>query len=213
MQKMNLRKYKLSYYFIVICFTSFILSVLLNEFIITNKVFYNSYADKLNIERIRHLYELISQIKWINYIISPLGYFLKFLIITLILLTGDIIFETKIGFKKLFGAVVIAESIFLIQEAAKVFWFLFIEKPETISDIGRFNILSIYSLFTENEIYPWLIYPFKVANVFELLYWIVLAYLIKIQTEIEYDKALKLVLSTYVPAVLIWIIFIMYLSI
>ena len=212
-QQVFTKKHQTLYWFALICLISIFLSFILNEFVITDTVFYNSYADRLNIERINELSKLISKIKWISYLLSPVGYFIKFLFITLILLIGDVLLDTKIGFKKLFFAVILSESIFLTQEAIRVFWFLFIDKPETISDVGKFDILSIYSLVESQNIYSWLVYPFKTANIYELIYWIFLAWIIKVLSKQNYETSLKLVLTTYVPALFIWVVFIMYLSI
>ena len=201
------------YYFALFVFASILLSLAINTFILTDEVFYKSYAERYSIEKIQSLAETISEIEWFIYLLTPVFYLFKFFVVAIVLSTGDFLFGYKIGFKKMFQIAMVAELVFLLPDLIKIVWFLFFEQAETIKQVGSFEFLSIYSLFKNDEIYNWLKYPFSVANVFELIYWLVLALGIKYVTGFNYDKSLKFILSTYVPVLIVWVMFIMFLSI
>jgi hypothetical protein len=57
-----------------------------------------------------------------------------------------------------------------------------------------------------------LIYPLQTVNAFELLYWFALAYGISKVTKSDLQGGMKVVLSSYVPALLLWIVFVTFLS-
>lgn len=152
------------YFFAFFCLFSILLSFFINELIITDEVFYKSYAERYNINKIQQLAETISKVEWILYLLTPILYFFKFLLVSSILLVGDFVYDYKIGSQKLFQVVMIAETIFLLPDLVKLIWFLFFEQAETIKHVGSFEFLSIYSLFKNEDIYSWLRYPFSVPT-------------------------------------------------
>jgi ABC-type transport system involved in cytochrome bd biosynthesis fused ATPase/permease subunit len=72
------------------------------------------------------------------------------------------------------------------------------------------SLLNIFDYTTLNKI---LIYPFQLLNVFEIIYWIALAYGISKLINNNFDKAFKIVLSSYIPALIVWVVFVMFLTI
>ncbi len=208
-----LRKhYKPNWFFVFFCFVSILQSFILNKFVFTNDVFYKSYSEQLTTEKIQDLLHTISKVKWFVYSLTPILYIIKFTIVAMVLATGDLVFDYKMGFRKLFQIAMIAETIFLVPQSIKLIWFLVFENAETIRQVGSFEILSIYSMFNEQDIYDWLRYPFSLANIFELTYWLILAIGIKHITNFNFNKSLKFVLSTYVSALFLWAVFVVFLS-
>jgi uncharacterized membrane protein len=199
-------------FFIVLNLISISIAYIINEFVVTEEVFYKSYAERYTEEKILELTHTISKVKWILYAISPLVYLIRFSIVASILSIGDFVMETKIGFRTLFKVAMFAEIIFLLPDIAKIIWFLLFEQAETIRQVGSFEILSILSLFKDEEIYTWLKYPFSIANIFELVYWLLLAACIKYHTNFSFNKSLAFVLKTYVPVLFLWCVFVVFLS-
>ncbi|MBN1251321.1 MAG: hypothetical protein JXR51_16110 [Bacteroidales bacterium] len=210
-KKINLL-YSPFYFFVAFCSLSFIITFLTNKLIITEDLIYNSFAEQLTSQRIERIIATRLKFDWISYILSPIFIFLKFVIIAIVLNIGDILKDYKIGFKNLFQAAMIAETIFFIPKLIKLFWFLFFYEAQTMQEFGDFNFLSLLSMFNKDEIYPWLIYPFSLANIFELIYWLFLAFLISKFSKLDYNKSLGLVLSTYFVALIVWLVFVMFIS-
>ena len=56
----------------------------------------------------------------------------------------------------------------------------------------------------------WFIYPFQVLNLFELAYWLILAFYIGKATKTNMDNGLKIVASSYGLALFLWVAVIMF---
>jgi hypothetical protein len=53
-------------------------------------------------------------------------------------------------------------------------------------------------MFDQGTLEPWLIYPLQVFNVFEIIYWIALAYFLsKGLPELDMDRSMMVVMSSY----------------
>jgi hypothetical protein len=104
-----------------------------------------------------------------------------------------------------------AEFIFLIPVIIKLFWFLFIKTNYSLSDFQYFSPLSALNMFQPNELEPWLLYPLQVLNVFEIFYWIILAYLLSKEIpELDLNQAFTVVMSGYGTGLVIWVALVMF---
>ena len=66
----------------------------------------------------------------------------------------------------------------------------------------------VVCLFTPSL--SWFIYPFQTLNLFELAYIICLGYWVGQLTNTNTDNGLKVVAYSYVPALLLWVVTIMF---
>mgnify|MGYP003395149940 CR=1 FL=1 len=57
---------------------------------------------------------------------------------------------------------------------------------------------------------PWLIYPLQTLNLFEIAYIIYLSYQIGYLTKTNADNGLKIVSYSYVPALFLWVVVVMF---
>jgi hypothetical protein len=92
----------------------------------------------------------------------------------------------------------------------KLVWFSF--NPFDLSMLQEFNPLSLYSLFNPDLLEKWLFYPFKVFNLFEVGYWILLGSLLAKYFKKSFDSMLKIVLGYYVSFLFCWVVFVMFIS-
>jgi hypothetical protein len=121
--------------------------------------------------------------------------------------------NVKILFSELFRMVILAEFVFLLQALIKLLWFIFIQTDYTIKDLQYFYPLSAINLFEYNQIEPYWLYPLKLINVFELTYWVILAYGLSKIIKQDISESMKIILSSYVPALLVWTVFKVFMSI
>ena len=121
--------------------------------------------------------------------------------------------NVKILFSELFRMVILAEFVFLLQALIKLLWFIFIQTDYTIKDLQYFYALSAINLFEYNQIEPYWLYPLKLINVFELTYWVILAYGLSKIIKQDISESMKIILSSYVPALLVWTVFKVFMSI
>jgi hypothetical protein len=56
----------------------------------------------------------------------------------------------------------------------------------------------------------WFVYPFQVLNLFEIAYWLLLAYLLGKALQTHTDEGLKIVAASYGSALLLWVVAVMF---
>ncbi|MDI9878355.1 hypothetical protein [Flectobacillus longus] len=195
----------------IIAYT-WILTFTLNQFLVSNTLYYNSYSEQLTIERIEGIIEESHKWAWLGYLLVPVIYYIKLSLIALVLQTGFFFFERKVSFSIIFKAVMLAEIPFLIVPVIKLFWFLFIQTHYTLNDLQYFFPLSALQLFDAQKLPSWQVYPLQLLNVFELIYWVLLAYWLKKLLNLSINKSMEVVASSYGTGLLLWVVFITFLS-
>ncbi|PIB33048.1 hypothetical protein BFP78_01950 [Gaetbulibacter sp. 5U11] len=170
----------------------------------------NSLAEQLTYEQINEVAVLQQKWQWLSYIIIPLLLLLKTAIIAAILDAGCFFFGKEIKYKKLFNIVVKAEFIFLLVIIFKTAWFYFFQTDYNLEDLQYYYPLSALNIIGYEGLQPWFIYPLQVFNLFELAYWVILAYLIGKELNESTDKGMSIVASSYGVGLLIWVVGVMF---
>lgn len=200
--------------FILILLINFFLLWISKAVLINDIVFYNTYSEQLTYERAMELFRKMRELSWITYIIIPIVLFLKFLIITIVLYVGVFFFNYNriVSFGNIFRIVIASEIVFAFASFVKFIWFFLFAGNYDLNDLNFFYPLSLINLFNTAEIGRLWIYPLQVLNLFQVLYLISISYgLQKFGVKAAHSE--KLVLSSYLPALTIWIVLIMFLTI
>lgn len=188
-----------------------LISAFTNKFFNIDSLIYNSIADKLSTQQITDYFEFQEKWKWLGYIILPILFVIKTSAVASVCYIGAFFFSAKqIAFKKLFNIVITAEFVFLLVPVFKIIWFYFFQTKFTLEDIQYFYPLSALNIVGYEGLEPWLLYPFQTLNLFELAYWLLLAYYIGKATEATMDHGLKIVASSYGSALLLWVVVVMF---
>ena len=145
----------------------------------------------------------------LQYISIPLIYAWKFTSLGFVLWMGCFLFGYRVTFSQCWGIVIIGELVFLIPELIKIIWFLFIVRDPNFYDIQAFYPFSLMNLVDYQELPTRYAYPFKAFNLFEPLYWYVLALGIQHFAKKGMKPAWIIVLGFYVPVFLMWLVFYM----
>lgn len=206
----NLNKHIL-FLFLVSCAIAF--TLLLQGIVISDKVYYDHFSETLPLDKITELLQFQEKWWWVNYVMIPIIYTLKFSFLSLWLLTAAVFMGYKTSYKKLFHAAILAEFVVLIPIISKVIWFSFFQRDFTFLEIQLFNPFSLISFFDIESLEPWLVYPIQSINILEIVYIIVLAFGVKSAIRQDYNTALKFTLPAYLLGLVIWIIFITFLTI
>lgn len=182
-----------------------------------NDLLYQSYSEKLTTAQIEKIFALQEKWQWVSYIIVPILLLLKITVISSVLYVGTFFYsKVKVSFKQLFNVVVKAEFVFLGVGVLKIVWFYFFQTNYTLEDLQYFYPLSALNIIGYKGLETWFVYPFQVLNLFELAYWLILAYFIGKLTYTEKDKGrpmdlgLKIVASSYGSALLLWVLVVMF---
>lgn len=128
----------------------------------------------------------------------------------MVLSAGTFFFDKEIAYKQLWGIVIKAEFLFVFVGLIKIGWFYFFKDGFTFEDVQYFYPLSLLNFTGYEGLETWWIYPLQVANLFEVLYWIILASSLGKELSTSFFESLKIVLSSYVPALIICVGFVMF---
>ena len=193
-----------------------LLVIFLSQNILINDiVFFNTYSEQLTYDRSMELFQLMKSYSWVSYILVTVFLLLKFTAIAVLLYIGvyfnDIHRELPLG--RIFKMVIISESIFVTASIFKLLWFAFFAGNYTLDDISFFYPLSLINLFNRSEVATYWVYPLQTVNLFQLMYVLALAFGLSKVGSVKKTLAEKVVLSTYVPAIAVWISLIMFFTI
>jgi hypothetical protein len=186
---------------LLLAFT-FLLIYLTDHYVLTVG-FYQSNGDALSgiPEQDSNVYDALQ--KWV-YFSSAAYLLLKLGLITLIIHTALYLQNEDVQFISIFKIVTLAEFIFLIPAALKLLSFNYTFEHATLLDWHRYYVLSALSLF--NDVPADWYYALQSLNLFEVAYWFLLALGISRITNLSFDNALKTIVLSYVPALLIWVV-------
>lgn len=174
-------------------------------------------SNNLSNIQINKIIDFQNKWEWLSYAIVPIFILIKMNLISSVLYIGTFFYsKTKVTFKQLFNAVVKAEFVFLGVGILKFIWFYFFQTNYTLEDLQYFYPLSALNIVGYKGLEAWFVYPFQVLNLFELAYWLILAYFIGKLAFTTKDKGkpmdlgLKIVASSYGSALLLWVVVVMF---
>lgn len=183
------------------------------EFLISNNVYYNSFVEQFSRDQVESMIEQSKKWEWVGYVIVLVSYFIKSILVAICLSLGVFFTIDRFAFKRVLNVAIAAEFIFLVPAVIRLLWFLFVQTNFTLHDLQYFYPLSALNMFEPGQLEPWLIYPLQVLNVFELIYWGVLAFLLSRELpELDINRSMTVVMSSYGTGLVIWIVLIMFLT-
>ena len=185
---------------------------LLLDLLLTKDLYYKSLSDQMSIEMISKLLDIKQKIGWLSFIISPTMISIKMVLIAGILYIGS----TFSGFDKNFGdfwrIVLIAEFVSIVYLFIRT-GLLYSNNFQDVNDIQSYLPFTVYHIINKETISQYFYYPLSLLNLFELFYWLVLAYLLKPLLKLNFIKSIGFIAKTYGIGLIIWASFIVYFSI
>ena len=146
---------------------------------------------------------------WVSYAVTPVLIGIKVLLVAFCLNFVKIISEKleDVKFRDILFVVLIAEFVFVIAGFYKFFNFYLVETDYTLETLQTYYPLSLINYKEAISTEKWLAYPLQLANVFELMYWGVLAWGIwqLVDKKISYQRSLGYVALTYGVGLLFWV--------
>lgn len=146
---------------------------------------------------------------WVSYVTTPVLIGIKVLLVAFCLNFVKIISEKleDVKFRDILTVVLIAEFVFIIAGFYKFFNFYLIDTDYTLETLQTYYPLSLINFKEAISTEKWLAYPLQLANVFELMYWGVLAWGIwqLADKKISYQRSLGYVALTYGVGLLFWV--------
>lgn len=189
--------------------------MLISQSLVNEIVYYNTFSEQLTYDRAAELYGILRKRFWLTYPLFPIILLIKVTSVSLVIYAGVLLsgFQRQIPLARVIRVVTSAEIIFVLAAAVKVLWFCFFAGNYTLTDINFFYPASLINLFSRQEVDSLWIFPLQTMNLFHLFYILLLIYGLKVSGKLTGAISEKVVAGTYLPALLVWIAFIMFLNV
>lgn len=198
-------------YLLLIGFTV-LLTFSINNLFLSEGLFYQSFGEQMAVERIAKMIEMSRKWQWIGYLFIPIVVMIRVSFSAICLYIGSFLASSQVRFKELFKVALLADFVFVLAGITKLVILIFFKDVSRLDDL-QFQPLSFLELFQRDSVDKLFIYPFSLISVFELLYWLVLAWLLAGVLEKPFGNSLKRVASSYGTGLLLWVLFVMFLTV
>jgi hypothetical protein len=193
--------------FLLIYSSLFILFSFFSNYILyDDALFYKSFGETLGIDRIDALIKQQKIFQKISYGFIPILLLLRAFYTSICLVTGALFSEQELNFKQCFNIAIKADIIFLFEIMVKINYFSIVE-INSLQDINT-RLFSILQLVGVQE--TWMSYPLNILNIFELIYWILLALFFSNYTKKSFLSSMGFVAQTYILGLFLWVLLIMF---
>lgn len=195
--------------YLAILIVYFILTYLDKTYIITSSKTFDFLAKDYPSFVVQNYIESQKKWWWVSYVTTPVLIGIKVLLVTFCLNFVKIISEKleNVKFRDILTVVLIAEFVFVIAGFYKFFNFYLIDTDYTLETLQTYFPLSLINYKETISTEKWLAYPLQLVNVFELMYWGVLAWGIwqLADKKISYQRSCGYVALTYGVGLLFWV--------
>ncbi|MFO7924663.1 MAG: hypothetical protein R6U58_13325, partial [Bacteroidales bacterium] len=186
-------------------------SVIVNEYIINDELYYRSLGNQLSINVIDELINFRNKWQWVGYAGIPLILAIKFLLVGTFLSMGSIVAGHRLTFRQIFALAMVAEVVYLAASFISTGNILFSD-IKALEDINM-SLLSIASLIPESAAKPYIYVPLQSISLFLVIYILFLTWCYNTVTGYSLRSSFSLILATYGTAFILWLILVMYLMI
>ena len=194
---------------LTIIFFYLILTFVDKTFIVSESKIFDYLANKYPSSVVQNYMESQKKWWWVSYVTTPVLIGIKVLLVAFCLNFVKIISEKleDVKFRDILTVVLIAEFVFIIAGFYKFFNFYLIDTDYTLETLQTYYPLSLINFKEAISTEKWLAYPLQLLNVFELMYWGVLAWGIwqLADKKISYQRSLGYVALTYGVGLLFWV--------
>jgi len=184
---------------------SIITTYLLNKYLYTEEYYSYTLQENFTDEQIQDFITNKKNAQWLILIKTPLMIILKTIIVTMLIIGGLNLYEHELDFSNVLKISLLAEFIFILLPLIRLLWFIFFE-INSFEEIIRFPTFSVIDLVNQDQLSGWMTYPLKVANLFELIYILLLSELLSINLRVTFKKSLKIILSSYGIGLILWVV-------
>lgn len=149
------------------------------------------------------------RLRWLSFLLVPIILALRITLVTLCLFIGGFFFTETAGkrFKDWWGVATIAQSVMLIYSIILCIVNLAFGTNMAMEVTTNTSLLFLGG----NTIEPWVRMPLAAVNVFEVLYWIVMALCIRKLCGTKIGRSFKFVMSSYGVGYLFYVALLMFL--
>lgn len=184
----------------------------INELFLSEVLYIQTFGEKIATDRIAKIIEQSKKWQWLGYLFIPFVVLIRISFTAICLYTGLFLANFKVRFKDLFKVALLADFVFVFAGLAKLVILIFFKEVSTLDDL-QFQPLSLMEIFDKSSVDALFIYPLSIVSVFELLYWLALAWLLTGVIEKQFIHTFKTVASSYGTGILLWVLFVMFITV
>jgi hypothetical protein len=89
------------YFFTLLCLTWFLITFVTSNVLLNDELYFNQFGEQMTYEQIRLLLDFQYKYQWISYLMLPVIYLFKLLLLTIVLLTGTIFWNINDFFQEI----------------------------------------------------------------------------------------------------------------
>jgi hypothetical protein len=191
-------------YFSLFILTQFLITFIEGNLIVSEELLIRHYEAIITSERIEKMLAFRKEFWWVSYLFTIVYYFIKFLLISMIYLTGVQFLSYKTSFKQIFNTIIICEFIFVIPRIIKILWFSLVEVDYSLEDLQNYNWYSLKGYVSSEALLKYFSYPLYNINLFEFAYLLTSSYIFSKLFDQRLLKGLMFVICTYGIALFFW---------
>jgi hypothetical protein len=208
----NLKGFNL---FIGIVLANLLLIWLSKTLLINEVVFYNAYSEQLTYDRAMKLFQDLNKLSWATYAFTPVILLIKFSLISFVIYIGIVFnnIQNKISLGCVFKIVLASEIVFVLGALIKFIWFFLFAGNYDLNDLSFFYPLSLINFFKNGDIARIWIFPMQTVNLFHIGYILLISFGLNKISNIEKTSSDRIVLLSYLPALFLWVVLIVFLTI
>jgi hypothetical protein len=157
-----------------------------------------TFAERLTKNQIQELIVRSNNYYWnlLGYLLLPLVIIIRILFTSFCLQVGNLVHEYKWEYKQIFNISLKADVVYLFSLIGNFYYYAFFHPAKNIQDLS-INFLSLLKVKGIENVQSWLVLVYNSLNLFELLYVILVIFLVKACFQISYIKAVTFVVLTY----------------
>jgi len=201
------------YLFLALCLAYVVLSWLINATLLTENVYYNSFSEQLSLQQIETFIDLRNRYTFLGYGLIFPSLLLKVTYTAIGLAVAAVLVDWDFSFGDMFKAALVAELVFLAGAVIQFIWCLLFLNVNILADVVGFYPLSLLNFFDTAQLEPWLVYPLRTLNLFEVAYCLFLIYLLSSRFKHSFEATAGLVFGAYGGGLLIWLLLAMFVNV
>ena len=187
-------------------------AVFWNTQVLTEGVYFQTFGAHMPTAQMDRLLRIRRGAAWLSYAFIPVSVMVRVGFTALCVLIGAVLVEYDLTFARAFKVALVADVAFVAAAYVKTGW-LAATHVETVTQAASFAPLSLLSLVGSQGLSAWMLYPLQLANVFELLYWIILALLLRAALQRSFGSMLRFVAASYGLGLLLYVIAVMFIAV
>jgi hypothetical protein len=161
------------------------------------------------------IFEDFRSLAWISYAFTPIILLIKFSFVSVVLYIGIVICDVqdKVKLGSVFKIVIASEIVFVFAGLLKFLWFYLFAGNYDLNDLGFFYPISLINFFKISEVSKFWVFPLQTVNLFQIFYLFSISFGLNKIGKIEKTYSDRIVLLSYLPALVLLITLVMFLSI